>query len=217
MNKNPNPKNYSISKKSKSNQLFSLKKFSNNIFKNPQITHNSPLPPILAISRGSRTRKGWRRLPIERSKERKEKRKAHAARLIFSQKRNEGGELAAKRLLAGRIKISVRTLLLLLLFRLCLPPPPSCCEIKTGGRWPVTITRRYIYIFVHACSRLFYQPLLPPSSTRSYASQRLAHGDFRSRPGFIALSRKGGDRSVQDNGWGRGEERRCAMIICTKL
>ena len=43
MNKNPNPKNYSISKKSKSNQLFSLKKFSQHFQKSPN--HSQPPPP----------------------------------------------------------------------------------------------------------------------------------------------------------------------------
>lgn len=34
----------------------------------------------------------------------------------------------------------------------CAPPPPSrssCCKIKTGGRWPVTITRRYTHIYIY--------------------------------------------------------------------
>lgn len=52
------------------------------------------------------------------------KKKRKTRRLISSQKRNEGGELAAKRLLAGRIKISVRTLLLLLLLPIVPPLPP---------------------------------------------------------------------------------------------
>lgn len=132
-----------------------------NISKNPlstppKITHQSPLPllksskstPILD-SRGSRE-KGVEGGAASRLNDWKRK----TWRLNLSQKRNEGGELAAKRLLAGRIKISVRTLLLLLLLLPIVPPSPSpscssCCKIKTGGRWPVTITRRYIYIHIH--------------------------------------------------------------------